>query len=185
MMEKAKENLRDEHDTSQEALMMAIGFEDEDLEANQNGLLSEFQRKRIRLTQGLWFGFMGLSIALFSFVVLTQMQIRIANNLWRSVILGILIAAFAAFSWRKFRLLAGDIQDGSVRYVEGDLRKRSLQNPSFKSTDYFLTINSVRFSVRSKIYNAFKNGDPYAIYYAPHSKTILSAEWLRPESEQP
>lgn len=179
MIEEEKENPRNEHDTSQEALMWALMFNEEDLEANQNGLLSKVQRKRMQLMRVLWKGFTGLSIALLSLVLFTtQTPIRIDNNLWRSIILGVLFAFFAAFSWRKFRLLAVDMEAG-VGCVEGDLRKSSLQNPTFKSTDYFLTINGVRFSVHPDIYDTFKDGDPYAIYYIPRSKTIYSAEWLR------
>jgi hypothetical protein len=37
------------------------------------------------------------------------------------------------------------------------------------------------FAINKPIFLAFKNGDPYRIYYAPHSKTLLSAEWLRDE----
>ena len=33
-------------------------------------------------------------------------------------------------------------------------------------------------SINKDVFLAFKNGDPYAIYYAPYSKTLLSAEWL-------
>jgi hypothetical protein len=32
------------------------------------------------------------------------------------------------------------------------------------------------------VFLSFKNGDPYRIYYAPATKLILSAEWLRDDS---
>jgi hypothetical protein len=35
------------------------------------------------------------------------------------------------------------------------------------------------FDVSKDVFLAFKNQEPYLIYYVPYSNTILSAEWLR------
>ena len=37
------------------------------------------------------------------------------------------------------------------------------------------------FVVSKQVFLAFKNGDPYRVYYAPNSKRIVAAEWLRGE----
>ncbi|MBK8029121.1 MAG: hypothetical protein IPK17_06325 [Chloroflexi bacterium] len=47
------------------------------------------------------------------------------------------------------------------------------------SGNYFVWLDGRKFKVQHDGFLAFKNGDPYRLYYTPHSHTILSAEWLR------
>lgn len=50
-----------------------------------------------------------------------------------------------------------------------------------KNGGYSVAIDDIAFHVSSSVFLAFKNNDPYRIYYAPSSKVILSAEALRDE----
>ncbi len=51
------------------------------------------------------------------------------------------------------------------------------------SVVYRLIISGEYFQVDKAVFLAFKNDEPYAVYFAPHSHKLLSAEWLR-EPEQ-
>lgn len=44
---------------------------------------------------------------------------------------------------------------------------------------YTIQLGDLSFHLNSKAAFAFKNGDPYRLYYLPESLTLLSAEWLR------
>lgn len=44
---------------------------------------------------------------------------------------------------------------------------------------YNLKIGKLNFKIKKFGMLAFKNDEPYAIYYTPRTKILLSAEWLR------
>lgn len=69
------------------------------------------------------------------------------------------------------------MRTNQVALAEGrvDLSLNALQN----TAEYFLRVENMRFTIKQNAFLTFKNGDPYRIYYAPHSKKILSVEWLR------
>ena len=76
-----------------------------------------------------------------------------------------------------------DLRKGDVFIAEGliSLYIQKIQNGQLVFYIYHADIQQQRFKLEKIVYDAFVNGDPYAIYYAPYSKTLLSAEWLRDE----
>jgi hypothetical protein len=84
-----------------------------------------------------------------------------------------------AFSWFKWKQYFDDLRAPEIGGLQGRVNLDMSVNG--KSSTLRLTIQDTKFDVKKDVFLAFKNSDPYAIYYAPHSKTILSAEWLRQE----
>src|SRR5262249_36406955 len=91
----------------------------------------------------------------------------------------LVLFCFAAllFSGKRLNNLRRDLLSGKAGAVEGRI---ALDVAARKEGAYYrVAVANQTFGVRKNVFLAFKNGDPYRIYYAPHSKTLLSAEWLR------
>ncbi len=85
------------------------------------------------------------------------------------------------YGFKLFRLWR-DAKDDHVLSAEGriDLSMHGKAGAG-SSVECTLKVGSVKFRVKEDAFLAFKNGDPYAIYYTRRSKKLLSAEWLRGE----
>lgn len=105
-----------------------------------------------------------------------------------------LVVTVGVMIWRNFGILR-DIRERRAESVEGRVQldlhhsyNRSMHrmsgtqfnfNTNRGSSHYYVYIGGMRFEVSKAGFLAFKNDDPYIIHYAPHSKLLLSAEWLR------
>jgi hypothetical protein len=78
--------------------------------------------------------------------------------------------------WGKFHRALGSDVDAVEGLVNLRIKHHYLRPPR---SQYVIELEKLRFDTAHRIFLAFKNGDPYRIYYAPGSNTILSAEWLR------
>lgn len=102
------------------------------------------------------------------------------------------IAAVGVMVWRSMGLVR-DLRERRAESVEGRVQldlHRSYNGSmhhvggnhyrmSGGRDQYYVYIGGMRFEVSKAGFLAFKNDDPYIVYYAPHSKMLLSAEWLR------
>jgi hypothetical protein len=162
-----------------DVLMVALDFDDDDLAANKSGEYSDHQiaeLKRRRTWQAIIFSLTTVVVSLLALVSTTSAPTLLLPMLF-------FLGLFMVWS-----LLAGGI--GVVRFTR-DLRTGIKaaegrvgldMNPSQNTSAYFVKLDERKFKVKKAIFLAFKNGDPYRIYYAPHSKTILSVEWLRDDN---
>lgn len=162
----------------EEVLMAALAFSEEDLAANQGGDLSPDQVvvfKQQRNLQTLIAGFYALVVAFLTFMMLAAPR-SIGPMLFLGLLFSLLVFWIGRVApWQLNR----DLRDG-VQSAEGriELDLRSAEN----GTTYFVKLDDRKFKVKKPAFLAFKNGDPYRIYYAPNTKTILSAEWLRDDN---
>jgi hypothetical protein len=78
---------------------------------------------------------------------------------------------------RKVRPLSADLRENKVASVEGRA-ELSLERKG-GGINYTLAVGALRFPIGKNAFLSFKNRDPYCVYYAPHSRRILSVEWLR------
>lgn len=160
----------------EERLMDVFRFDDDDLEANQAGQFSQAQiahLKAARNTAIFQFALMWLFIGVLTAVVV-GIGMRVEGAL-PPVMAGLLVISVLPFIFSKARRLMKDVRENRILAAEGrvDLSMRNY-------TDYSLFVDKQRFDLKQKeAFLAFKNGDPYRIYFAPHSKQILSVEWLR------
>lgn len=168
-----KPKIKPEH-----ALMYAIGFTEEDLEANREGWLSERQRAELnRQRREMLVGIIALLVvSLFVFLIgLFSYRDKNASAVIPVLVLTTGGAIYIAYRWGN---KDADFQGKRVEFVEGRVELRLGSN---KSATCSIFIQNRAFLVSNEVFLAFKNGDPYVIYYTPASKTILSAEWLREE----
>ena len=171
MEEKAKS--KPEH-----LLIEAIGFSEEDLEANREGYMSEQQRRSLFRKWTPWTCFTLLFAALILPTmlpfVLEQLGTSTLSPLTLIAAVFLVVPVYFAYKWWQ---LSVDMRQRLVTSVEG--RVRLDLSGGGNSSQLTVSIGKAKFHVKKPIFLAFKNGDPYCVYYAPRSKTILSAEWLR------
>jgi len=81
--------------------------------------------------------------------------------------------------WFRRSLINADLRKGDVYVAEGLVSLHTIENRNKATVSYHAHVQEQHFKLSKTVFDAFIDGDPYAIYYAPHSKTPLSAEWLR------
>ena len=149
------------------ALIMALNFDEVDLEANREGLLSESQRIRLD-DQQFKKDIILVGIIIWFVLVLAQVLfVQSADTWWfMAIFCGVVIVSMSHHRRRLYNDLNGC--EGRVRL--DIINERGLQ--------YKIGIGDIELFVKKEVFLAFKNGDPYRIYYTPRTKKILSAEWL-------
>jgi hypothetical protein len=162
-------------------LQAAIGFNEDDLGANKQGKLSDGQidcmiGSQKRSTLAIVLAVLGLGLSCFMW------------NLWRvyhngywfyGAVIGIVgCMAVLSFSSRNRDDLRHDLKASRVEMREGPIRL-DMERVGRDSVIWKLMIGDQEFEVSSVVFLAFKNDDPYRVYYLPHSRRLLSAEWLR------
>ncbi len=159
-------------------LMDAIGFTEEDLEANRQGIITDAQKVHFRREyQKSAFAFLPalVILAFFTIGLLSSGLLFIQPG---SIVLPFLffIVYLAYLSWRRQQAVDA-IRRGNLESVEGRIQ---LNTTASNSRQLFtISVQNQKFNIKKNVFLAFKNGDPYVIYYVPRSKSILSAEWLR------
>jgi hypothetical protein len=175
---KSKRKSKNEWVSAEDALIFALGFMPEDLAANQDGKLSLNQRGLLNQRQGYWFaaGVLSFLLLLWSLV---NAGWRLDAAIGQGNIAWIIVAAIAVVSAYKWKQYRDDLNAPEIGAAQGrvELDIRSSNNAS----SFSVKIGDVNFGVKKDAFLAFKNGDPYVIYYALYTKTLLSAEWLRGE----
>jgi hypothetical protein len=164
----------------EERLMESIGFDEDDLEANRAGHFTQKQIDKFAAAQKKT-----LNAAIFFTLLIGAVLVFLALGVSLSItaLRPLLIIAtlplsliFAALIFHIHRLRT-DVHDDDIGSVEGriDLSLQPVQN----TANYFLRVEGVRLHIGKNAFLAFKNGDPYCIYYSRRAKKLLSAEWLR------
>ncbi len=172
----------------EDVLMTAFYFDAQDLEANQAGKLTDWQRNRLkadirRSTSALAIiGFGGVFVFAAGASVFVSSPHTPAESLLPLVLIVLMIAAFAAaYYYLRSQHASADLSQQQVGTVEGRVELKAASSGE-RSSAYSARVGSIQFPLKQHEFLAFKNGDPYRIYYAPQSHRILSLEWLR-ESE--
>jgi F0F1-type ATP synthase assembly protein I len=195
MIDKAKGTPKYDSWSQQYALIKAIGFTYADLDANRGGYMTKKQRAALSQERRILFSTVAIIIAgavILHLIVLSINSMKSDAILYG--ILGFLIlflppVSLALFAWFQRRRLNADLYKGTVYVVEGVISLHVRRHGDYgyfinrnnRNTViyYYMSIQDEKFRLEKSVFDAFVDGEPYAIYYAPHSKTILSAEWLR------
>lgn len=167
-------------------LAKALKFTHDDLRANREGYMTQEQRKQLRRSGINVYlpavvGAVILSIA-FLFLLTLFLNGQYHNQLLLLLgILGLMILWLVRFAYLQWRKLKADLEKGDVKKVAGRVRFNIFQigNRIYNRT---VRIERERFHVSTPVLLAFKNGERYRVYYAPNTKTPLSAERV-PENE--
>jgi hypothetical protein len=158
----------------QQRLEDVIGFTDDDLEDNLRGDLSNRQISELLISRNTaaviavitLLGSCGLFALVFT-----------VNDAALIVVVQIIAGITALWGLSRAYRFQHDLRDG-LEFIDGPVHL-DIKNAGRGGADYLVAIEDVRFRVKKDVFLAFKNGDPYRIFFAPHSKRILSVEWLR------
>jgi hypothetical protein len=165
----------------EDVLMAAIGFDEDDLEPNRAGRLSDRQTAKLKRERGNdSFSFVAWLVAALVLMLIAALTTSTIVDLVSGAVA--LVMGFTALkhgiatvqTQRSLRRGTVDAAEGRIRL---DMKTRRQSNPTF-----YLYTEDRRFTVRKLLFLTLKSGDPYRIYYLPTSKRIISAEWLRDDS---
>lgn len=149
-------------------LMDVLDFTDDDLAANQNGILSEHQRAILTKKRLL-------SRIIPAGVLITgvMLGILIMPNMLAFVTIGCgILLAVATFADINRRTVSTKLPVSKAAGIV-KLDARELKN----GYSFYIQINQHRFHVTQTVMLAFKSGDSYAVYHIGNQ--ILSAEWTQ------
>jgi hypothetical protein len=160
-------------------LAQANGFTMEDLNANQNGEVTDAQR---------WAGlkkmipgviFMGVALIfglLFLFPLLSGFDL--SSNLVPLLFVGGFLAIFVAIGFTMVLNAILDFNTSEPEGVEGEGRKVTRRKSSGKSsrTVYYYVIGDHEFEVPQKAFPALVEGITYRAYFMPRSKRLVTLE---------
>lgn len=153
----------------EEVLENAIGFNEYSIEANARGELSEGQRAFIR--RRMSYNFLMLFIA----VLLSLVGMLMFNS--PGAILPIVMGGgLVVYAIVRMAINATELRGNRVESIEGSIGLDI--GSTGNSNSYRVRVGNIRFGLNKAQFLAFKNGDPYRLYYLPTSKRLLSAEWL-------
>ena len=168
---------------SQDDLMKALHFTAADLEINRKGQLSDEQRLKLG-TQGSTktMAYSLLALALAALAALPGLRIVRAGPSFREpsdVVLMVVFACLAlvpaSLAFMRWRKVMADTVSGTVQIARGivstDVRQISRGNVLF-----IVNLKNLEFHVSKAAMQSFTNSAPYAVYYAPNTMTMLSAE---------
>ena len=181
--------------TSQEELMQAFDFTEEDLDANRHGLISEHQRERLRgMARGvggcsvkssliaMGFVFFGFCLILALFLKSESSWSALFSDLQFVGLLGlsllVALAAIAGGTWWTRRQAEG-LTKVSLRKIEG---KAKVTEEYFRrvGSGYRVKIGEKEFKFLEEYGRYFQDGVTYRIYYCRSGafEPILSIEGL-------
>lgn len=180
---------RREHplDSHAVALRAGLNFDDEDLRANHEGLLSERQRQRFMRRQRMQCVVVPVTIIciwglVFAFFSQEPPLHRLDFPFLLPLIPTVILLAWLMFDWLR---LKGDLASGSVAVVEGIARRGVLRPMGSASVGLishprrYVSFGDTRaFWVGLGIYMAFSDEAIYRVYYASRFRRILSAEYV-------
>lgn len=166
--------------TAKSTLMDAIGFTEEDLEANRNEYITKKQRLRLDRERNAWKFLMTLAML--------ACPIGIAAAIWDGIrihdtvasrlgIIGLIIiitTGLGIYTWLHKRRFNADLYKGEVGVTSGQVKcysqlKKDGWHYSIKTQDVYFS------DIPQSVFRAFEEDRFYNIYYAPHSKMIFSA----------
>jgi hypothetical protein len=163
------------------ALMDALEFSPDDLEANREGKLSIMQDWRMRTRRRRSIA-MGVALVLiFAFIasLLIFYGGREDSVILTIVGIGVTLcsAAITGVLGRYWLRLTADIRGGGVTTLTGEL-ERVLRPVSRRVITYMVRVDGAEMFVSRQAFEAFVHEGRYALHRAPYTGALLTAEPL-------
>jgi hypothetical protein len=164
-------------------LQDALHFTPKDVEDNREGWISDSQRMRMSNERKKWMLVNIVTAAIYGIFLVTIIRSNPTNiipsdGVGTIILLTILAAPIFLGSLVKWIQLLWDELGKRVQIIEGNIQLDIVKRGKGRIV-YKLAVEDVQFEVSKTAFLAFKNRDQYCVYYAPHSRTIVAAEWLR------
>ncbi len=161
-----------------QGLMEALNFDETDLAANREGRFSQDQYEDLSRrwrTMLIAMAFLVIFSPVMCILTIIVHEHNSASRDFNAYLFAAMAAAFGCLLIASnYKRVKADLDGAEVRIVEGRV---SLDVKS--NQDLSIRIRNQKFRVKKEVFLAFKNGDPYVIYYTPNTRAILSVEWLR------
>lgn len=164
-------------------LMQALKFGEKELIANREGYLTPAQEKRILQSRPRTYLSAAILMGMALLIWLT-MPLLIARQNLDSIwpislicLIPVFVIIMVVIRLNNHRIQQ-DLQQGTVQCVTGQLTKRVHLMPTGKAfiPVPYLLIQQENFKVNHQVYAAFTDKAYYTVYFAPHTKILLSAE---------
>jgi hypothetical protein len=164
----------------QTPLMRAVGFSDKDLDANRMGVLSDNQRRRLRIDQifgasGWWFI---AFICTLPFILPNNWHLDLPTLMF--LIAAIIMSVGMAF-WRQGQI--GEVlKENKVAVRTGPIKK-SRRTENGRDV-YRVAVGGQKFIITENAYNWLVEDRPYNLYYVRQTEHLLSVGQTLTEGEQ-
>ena len=160
-----------------EQLMAVFNFDEDDLEANSKGVLSNRQKLRIR--EDIYFWKLSYLVTLpFMLLITLLIFVTRPNTPFFTLVGGVVFGAILLWLYNvNVARPSNTINRGSVEMVEGRINQ---QIEGQRANIYWIEIDSFRFRMTQERFLLLKNHDPYRFYYT--RKKVWSVVALRDEN---
>lgn len=171
-----------------DALAEAINFNEEDLIANQHGLITDWQKRyKIRWRLRECYAVVGTALLMVAFLLIVSGRLA-ANASSPLLIYGPVTAVIGFLAYITYRgggyiipRVLRDLRQGQAAAASGTLALETVTLNN--NVVFYLKAGAVRLKIRKPIYDAVAtavadavtDGAAYTLYYAPHTMTLLSA----------
>ncbi|MBE2267011.1 MAG: hypothetical protein IAE80_02180 [Anaerolinea sp.] len=161
----------------EDLLKAVLKFDEDDLAANHTGAYSPYQIAWLKRHRTNHMTTAAIMSAIVTGIVL--IPIAISVSAYPLLIFAALftVLAFFAGGMRAYQVTRA-LRKG-ISMVEGRI---DLDASVAQTSQFYVRVEGVRFTVKKEVFFAFKNGDPYRVYYAPYLKQMLAVEWLRDDN---
>jgi hypothetical protein len=162
-------------------LEAALGFDLDDIEANAHGQITPPQRTRLKRDFAMWL-LSNLVLTVIFVLNFRTFQTTTDNGaIGSAVLIFVFAGGFLIWTLIHWVRLVLDLVANKAQAVQGTIRLDVVNRG--KGVAYTIGVEGFRVGISKNIFLAFKNNEPYVIYYTPYAKRILSAEWLRPHGK--
>ncbi|MEM9953720.1 MAG: hypothetical protein AAF846_19075 [Chloroflexota bacterium] len=159
-------------------LMQPLQFDQNDLQANRDGLLSDNQRERLQSLQvralsvglGGFFGFALLATIFLFFGSENGFIIMTLIGMFITIVNAIFVGMFA----RQYMRLRADLHDGDIEVISGEMER--VVKADGRMNNFLLRVGDDEFYVKKDLFRLFRHEVHYHIYRAKHSRVLLAAE---------
>jgi hypothetical protein len=149
----------------------ALRFGEEDLAFNRQGRLSEAQRLRIARSMKVW------TVIVLVLCLVVPPILIVTIQMWQVSCLIAICLLIAGGILLLLRISSRDVRSGVVLAVRGPVQRLAASDGEGGRTYHFI-VASLRFMVSRAAYDALIPGLPYAVYYLPGGRALLSMELL-------
>ena len=162
-----------------EKLMLALGFDADDLDANHNGYLTKKQRKVLNRIRRIWKIMVAMSILVAPIAIILAILdgYRIhdtASSRFGICILIIVVAGgYSYYAYTKIQKFNKDLYKGDVLGISGIVAKYYFVNRGEAAVQ--ISGHTFRTLERQRFFE-FTYGESYTIFYTPYSNYVLSAK---------
>jgi hypothetical protein len=160
------------------ALMTALDFTTDDINANRQGNLSKPQTARIKKLRqrNIIIGVIAFFVIVLIATTLIYVGQRNENLILSGVggLLTVLNAVMMGILGRSYMRTTADLRDGGVEMLEGKLER--IVKRGKQGDNYMVRIDQAEIYVTKEIFLQLKHEKPYRLYRTRLSGVLLSAE---------